>query len=104
MLPYLGQGACQAMEDGVVLAKALDAMPDNLNAALKLYERSRLPRANRVVLAARARGVDNHLVSPISAFKRDMLIAIKKRIGKDPSGRSSAWIPEYDASTTALAS
>jgi salicylate hydroxylase len=102
MLPYLGQGACQAMEDGVVLARALDAMPDNLNAALKLYERSRLPRANRVVLAARARGVDNHLVSPISAFKRDTLIAIKKRIGKDPSGRSSAWIPDYDASKVAL--
>jgi len=103
MLPYLGQGACQAMEDGVVLARALDAMPDNLNAALKLYERARLPRANRVVLAARARGVDNHLVSPIAAFKRDTLIAIKKRIGKDPSGRSSAWIPDYDASTVALA-
>ena len=30
MLPYLGQGACQAMEDGCVLAMALEAMPDDV--------------------------------------------------------------------------
>ena len=102
MLPYLGQGACQAMEDGVVLARAIEAQPDDLSAALKLYENTRLARANRVVLSARARGVDNHLVSPIAAFKRDMLIAIRRHFGKDPSGRRSAWIPDYDAASVAL--
>ena len=96
MLPYLGQGACQAMEDGCVLAAALEAMPDDLPGALKLYERVRLPRANRVVLEARARGEDNHLVSPLAALKRDMLIKVRERFGKDRSGRGSGWIFEYD--------
>src|SRR6266568_598992 len=35
MLPYLGQGACQAMEDGCVLAAALEALPYDACAALQ---------------------------------------------------------------------
>jgi salicylate hydroxylase len=97
MLPYLGQGACQAMEDGCVLGAALDAMPDDPRAALQLYERVRLPRANRVVLSARERGEDNHLVSPWAALKRDAFIALRRRFGVDPTGRGSAWIFDYDA-------
>ncbi len=97
MLPYLGQGACQAMEDGCVLAASLAEMPDDLPGALKLYERARLPRANRVVLEARARGEDNHLVSPLAAFKRDMLIKLRQRFGSDRTGRGTAWIFDYDA-------
>jgi len=97
MLPYLGQGACQAMEDGCVLAFALDAMPDDVEGALKLYERVRVPRASRVVLMARDRGEDNHLVSRWAALKRDALIAVKQRIGRSASARGGAWIFDYDA-------
>jgi salicylate hydroxylase len=96
MLPYLGQGACQAMEDGCVLAMALEAMPDDVPGALQLYERSRRPRASQVVLEARARGVDNHLVSPLAALKRDALIWIRQRISPDRGGRGLTWIPAYD--------
>jgi hypothetical protein len=49
------------------------------------------------VLTARARGEDNHLVSPWAALKRDALIAIRRRFGSDPTGRGAAWIFEYDA-------
>jgi 2-polyprenyl-6-methoxyphenol hydroxylase-like FAD-dependent oxidoreductase len=98
MLPYLGQGACQALEDGVVLANAIDKMPEDLPGALQLYERVRRPRASRVVLYARERGVDNHLVSPIAAWKRDAMIALRKRFTSDVGGRGDAWIPAYDAS------
>ena len=97
MLPYLGQGACQAMEDGCVLAAALAATPDDLSGALQLYERVRRPRASRVVLSARERGEDNHLVSPLAALKRDALISLRKRFGSDKTGRASAWIFDYDA-------
>jgi salicylate hydroxylase len=97
MLPYLGQGACQAMEDGCVLATALASMPEDLPGALKLYEQVRLPRASRVVLSARERGEDNHLVSPLAAWKRDLLIAIRRRISADQTGRGGGWIFEYDA-------
>ena len=71
MLPYLGQGACQAVEDGCVLAAALAATPEDLPAALARYDRARRPRASAVVLAARARGVDNHLTSPLAALRRE---------------------------------
>jgi salicylate hydroxylase len=99
MLPYLGQGACQAIEDGCVLAAALAARPDDPVAALALYERTRRPRASQVVLTSRERGVSNHLASPVAALMRDVSIALRRRIGRDPDGRGTAWIPEYDASS-----
>lgn len=112
MLPYLGQGACQTIEDGYILAATLVTETDPV-AALALYERSRRPRANRVVLAARQRGNDNHRVSPLAARRRDLTIALRRRLGRhDPEGRGASWIPSYDAtspealdrSTTPLAS
>ncbi len=97
MLPYLGQGACQALEDGCVLAAALAATPEDLPGALARYDRARRPRASAVVLAARARGVDNHLTSPLAALRRDALIAIRKRVGGGGEARGGGWIWEYDA-------
>jgi salicylate hydroxylase len=99
MLPYLGQGACQAIEDGCVLAAALCARADDPVGALALYERARRPRASQVVLASRERGVSNHLSSPVAALRRDVSIAVRRRFGRDPDGRGAAWIPEYDASS-----
>jgi len=100
MLPYLGQGACQAIEDGCVLAAAVASAPGDPIEALAAYERSRRPRANQVVLASRARGVSNHLVSPLAAWRRDMAIALRRRLGRgDPDGRGTAWIADYDASS-----
>ncbi len=99
MLPYLGQGACQAIEDGAVLATALSAEPDDPTAGLQRYERTRRPRANRVVLAARERGVSNHLSSPIAALRRDLGIALRRRFKRDTEGRGAGWIPDYDATS-----
>jgi salicylate hydroxylase len=99
MLPYLGQGACQAIEDGCVLAAALAARAEDPVGALEAYERTRRPRASQVVLASRERGVSNHLASPVAALRRDLSIALRRRIGRDPDGRGTAWIPEYDASS-----
>jgi 2-polyprenyl-6-methoxyphenol hydroxylase-like FAD-dependent oxidoreductase len=65
MTPNSGQGACQALEDAVVLGESLKRAP-TLTGAFELYERQRLSRANRVVAAARqaTRGVqiDNPLL------------------------------------------
>ena len=99
MLPYLGQGACQAIEDGSVLALALAAETDDPVRALARYERSRRPRASQVVLTSRARGTSNHLASPLSAWRRDIAIALRRRLRGDLEGRGAAWIPAYDASS-----
>jgi salicylate hydroxylase len=101
MLPYLGQGACQAMEDGCVLAAALAAAPGDVPEALRRYERARRPRASRVVIAARDRGVDNHLTSAFAAWRRDLKIAVRKRLHADQEGRGASWIWDYDAGSPA---
>ena len=52
MTPSQGQGACQALEDAVVLGECLVEEPD-IPRALREYERRRLPRANRIVRLSR---------------------------------------------------
>src|SRR6516165_5178667 len=100
MLPYLGQGACQAIEDGAVLATALSAETSDPVTGLARYERTRRPRASRVVLAARERGLSNHLTSGWAAWRRDLLIAWRRRVNRrDPEGRGAAWLADYDASS-----
>ncbi|MBX0326013.1 FAD-dependent monooxygenase [Halomicroarcula sp. F13] len=47
MLPFAGQGAAQAIEDGLTLADAIAATDDS-DAAFEAYESERKPRANRV--------------------------------------------------------
>ncbi|MFG2831329.1 FAD-dependent monooxygenase [Streptomyces sp. NPDC048434] len=52
MTPDLGRGACEALVDGVELARALAATPD-VPAALWEYDRARRPATQRLVRAAR---------------------------------------------------
>jgi 2-polyprenyl-6-methoxyphenol hydroxylase-like FAD-dependent oxidoreductase len=100
MLPYLGQGACQALEDGVVLATALTAEASDPVTGLARYERTRRPRASRVVLTARERGLSNHLTSTWAAWRRDLLIAWRRRVNRrDLDGRGAAWVADYDATS-----
>lgn len=102
MLPYLGQGACQALEDGAVLANAMAASPADPVAALAAYERVRRPRASLVVLTARSRGVSNHLPSRWAAIRRDAAIAVRRRLNRrDPEGRGAGWLSDYDATSPA---
>jgi 2-polyprenyl-6-methoxyphenol hydroxylase-like FAD-dependent oxidoreductase len=50
MAPNLGQGACQALEDAVVLSRlAADAGTDDMRAVLASYTATRLPRTTDVV-------------------------------------------------------
>jgi len=47
MLPFMGQGAAMSIEDGIVLARALDAEQD-IGAALARYQAARLERVGYV--------------------------------------------------------
>ena len=55
MLPFLGLGAAMAIEDGVVLGKAVSRSSD-LAAAFQLYEQARVPRTTRVFEGSRLQG------------------------------------------------
>jgi salicylate hydroxylase len=59
MTPYLGQGACMAIEDGMILGRAF-AVSQGLAEAFSRYETARRDRANGVQLAARYQGTQHH--------------------------------------------
>ncbi len=61
MLPYLAQGAAMAIEDAGVLAACMQHTPDDVDGALRHYERQRQPRTARTQRAARRNGRVYHM-------------------------------------------
>ena len=49
-LPFLAQGAAMAIEDGYVLARAIEAHADDLPLALQRFDAARIPRTTEIVL------------------------------------------------------
>ncbi|MFD5325286.1 FAD-dependent monooxygenase [Streptomyces sp. NPDC127092] len=94
MTPNLGQGACQALEDAVVLATELDGAAD-VDAALARYDAGRRPRTTAVAMAARRAGrMGQQLDHPLAVPLRNALLRLA------PSGvavrailRHAAWNP-----------
>jgi 2-polyprenyl-6-methoxyphenol hydroxylase-like FAD-dependent oxidoreductase len=79
----LGQGACQAVEDAVVLADALAGHDDPV-AALRAYEQRRIPRVRwvreQVMRMVRLPQIDNRLVKWIvNKLVAPVVIAFKQR-------------------------
>jgi FAD-dependent urate hydroxylase len=72
MTPNLGQGACQAMEDAVVLGNSLQTTSD-VKAALANYQARRITRANGIVNQSRRIGQVGQLSNPLACWLRDTL-------------------------------
>jgi 2-polyprenyl-6-methoxyphenol hydroxylase-like FAD-dependent oxidoreductase len=64
MLQYLGQGACQALEDSLTLAHELERFGPEIDKALDAYQDRRLPMASRCQLSARPWGEVWHTDDP----------------------------------------
>ena len=93
MLPHLGQGANQSVEDGVALAVVLAGTDkDQAPAALEAYEGLRRSRTTEVQLGARANGRRYDLDSE-DLSERDAEIAA--------SVNFRSWLYDYDAETAA---
>lgn len=73
MLPNLGQGACQAIEDAVVLAEAMNAEGD-VARALAAYAAGRSKRANEIVRRSRQMARIAHLANPLAVAARNALL------------------------------
>jgi salicylate hydroxylase len=73
MLQYLGQGACQALEDAIALAGAIEANPGDQVRALKVFEEERIPLASRCQEVARPWGDLWHT-------RDSMLLALRDRV------------------------
>jgi salicylate hydroxylase len=100
MLPFMGQGATVAIEDGFILARAMEIHAANLSVAFNAYEAARKERTNRLVNAS-AEGAKRHnnptLGDPTGAQ------AYVEREWAEPRLRERYdWIYQYDAVNTAI--
>ncbi|MFF5447510.1 3-hydroxybenzoate 6-monooxygenase [Streptomyces sp. NPDC012888] len=75
MLQYAAQGACQALEDAVVIGDALDCTPDEVVQRLEKYSAERRERTARTQLVAREMG--RQLYHPVgeAAVERNEMLA-----------------------------
>lgn len=75
MTPNMGQGACQALEDALVLAHTLRSMHP-LTEALRTYQQNRLPHANSVLTRSRQIGTVAQWEHPLACWLRDHLLML----------------------------
>jgi len=85
MTPFLGLGAGIAIEDAMVLSRALSAASD-LGDALARYQRARVAHANRAQRESAAQGL--HLLAPPAGGARRELY-----------GENALGLYHYDATT-----
>jgi salicylate hydroxylase len=88
MLPFLGQGAGMAIEDAVILTRALTTFSDPRE-ALARYEAARRPRATLVTLGARHAGFRMHGIDDMETSE---------------AGRqyNEAFVADYDPAAVAV--
>ncbi|WP_397474560.1 FAD-dependent monooxygenase [Pusillimonas sp.] len=92
-LPFLGQGAAMALEDGYVLARALVRHRDDADRALAAYEAARVERTVRVVRGSNENAARFHnpkLAAPESAEKY-----IENEWSPDKVRQRYQWLFEY---------
>ena len=98
-LPFLAQGACMAIEDGLVLARALEHHPSPA-AAFAAYESARVPRATAVVDGSAANLERFH--NPILSDP----VAAPDYVATEWAGNRVAdrydWLFDHDATTVAV--
>jgi salicylate hydroxylase len=98
-LPFLAQGANMAIEDGMVLARCLDADAD-IAAALRHYEKARLDRTSRIVLASLenvSRYHNPQLADPVQAQA-----FMEREFAPHAMGARYDWLYDYDALTVPI--
>jgi salicylate hydroxylase len=98
MLPFMGQGAAQAIEDAAALKGCLLRLPGDVPAALRLYERLRLPRASRLQGMSETNKRRFHLPDGEAQRQRDAEMACG---ATDWSFAAIAWLFEHDAEAVA---
>lgn len=74
MLPNLGQGGAQALEDALVLSRSLEKYPNNVQQAFKMYEKIRIPRTTQVVRGSRAMARLMQLENPLAIDFRNLML------------------------------
>jgi salicylate hydroxylase len=93
MLPFMAQGAAQAIEDGATLTSCLTQI-EQPEEALRLYEQLRLPRTSRIQAQSAINKIRFHLPDGPEQQERDVQMASGST---DWSVEAVAWIYGHDA-------
>lgn len=92
MTPSLGQGACQALEDAILLGRCVGHVADPI-AALQLYERQRLKRTRAIARYSA-------FVDWVAMLRNPLLCGVRNQVVKwmpEPwRDRQLKWILEYE--------
>ena len=88
MVPFLAQGAAQAIEDADAMGEAFMRLGATVETAFAAYEAVRRDRAERVVRASRRQGAYDHL-SGLPAAARDLAI---RALGGPGILRRNDWL------------
>jgi salicylate hydroxylase len=96
-LPFMAQGAVMAIEDGMILARALDAYPD-IPEALQHYEDARRERTAKVVHGSAANTKRFHSQALSTAGEAEAYIA--REFDEERVKERYHWLFEYDVTTT----
>jgi len=94
MLPFMGQGGAQAIEDGATLTTCLLKFLNDIPAALHLYEQLRLPRASRLQGLSATNKIRFHMPDGPAQKQRDGEMALG---ATDWSREAIAWLFQHDA-------
>jgi salicylate hydroxylase len=98
MLPFLAQGAVQAIEDGCVLARCLGAYP--VEEALRRYEAARKERTRRAVEGSAGNIARFH--NPVLAEAEEGRRFIEREWATQRVADRYEWLFRYDATTVAV--
>ena len=94
MLPFLGQGANSAIEDGFILARALSELQDDIPSRLLRYENARRDRTRRAVEGSADnihRFHNKALADPVKAREH-----VNREWAGQPIADRYEWIFRYD--------
>ena len=91
--PDIGQGACLAIEDAVVL-DAVTRIDSDLDVALRAYDDTRRPRTQRLARISGNSARVQQARHPITAGLRDLMVSLlPKRAYLDAGADALAWTP-----------
>lgn len=94
MVPYLGQGGCQALEDAATLCLAVETQPD-LATALRRFDELRRPRTQMMVKRSWRSGRTGHLSwGPARVVRNALLRAVPTSVLVREIAKPLDWRPE----------
>ena len=99
-LPLLGQGACMAIEDALVLARCLDDSATGVPGALARFKSARVLRTAAILRASAANAL--RLASPVLADASGAADFVAREWNSQKLRQDYQWLFDYDAVNVAV--